>query len=328
MNLKTALLAAMAAGSAMIAAGCATAPTEVRVQGIAVPSWWIDRAEKGTGDGNAAADQTQGQACLSLSRKLWERDVLESLRYLRKGAELRDPECCRQYLAHAESAAVNLSQRVYARLFIEGLLRKGALRCRGGEDIRGELYYQLCWAWRYTEPRCVSKAKGVLEAMLESGAGAAQVNSAFIVQMMRETGLRAPTAGARFQEIQMYAAEPADAARRWLQVPLNGDRRETGDWAVAEANAWGGGSDRLLLTTNVLGFLVNAQGEPSFRGDHLWIVNLGASPVYLTSLALGQNNRELSPGQEEVLPLAGSGFGTAEPTTGIPLTVRYRRTVH
>lgn len=318
MNLKNALLAAVLAGPALSAAGCAAAPAEVRVQGVAVSASLIESAEGG------AAGRSQAEACVSLSKKLWERDALESLRYLRKGAELRDAECCRQYLAHAETATVNLSQRLYARLFIEGLLRKGPVLAPGGEDIRGELYYQLCWAWRYTEPRCPEKAKQVLEAMLETGAAPDQAKSAFVAQMIRESGLRASP---RPQEIQMYAAEPAGGSKRWLQVPLAGDRRETGDWAVTEANAWGGGSDRLFLGANVLAFLVNAQGEPSFRGSHLWICNLGTSPVDVTSLATGLSHRELAPGQEELLPLVGASFEKSESTTGIPLSVRHRRTI-
>src|SRR4029079_3182616 len=82
------------------------------------------------------------EACLVLSEKMWDRDVLESLRLLRKGAALRDAECCRRYLAHAEAEPTSLSQRTYARLFVEGQLRTGPLRTRSGEDIRGELYYQ------------------------------------------------------------------------------------------------------------------------------------------------------------------------------------------
>ena len=284
----------LAAAVALAAVGCASAPAATK------------------------ADD-QAQACLALSRRLWERDVLESLRYLRKGAGMRDAECCRQYLAHAETAQANLSQKVYARLFVEGLLRKGPVVTRTGEDFRGELYYQLCWAWRQTEPRSPQKAKQVLEAMLESGAGAEQVRSAFIVQLIRETGVRVPSSG-RSHEIQLYAGESAEPLKRWLQVPLGGDRRPTGEWTVADANAWGGGSDRLLLGTNVLAFLVNAQGEPSFRGTHLWICNLGTSPVYLTSLAAGQSNRELLPSQEETFPLLSS-----EPTTGVPVSVRHLR---
>lgn len=297
MNLKN----AMAATLAILAAGCAAGP--------------------GTPTRNAeSADQ--GRACLEQARRHWERDVIESLRWLRRGAELRDAECARQYLAHAETATVNQSQRVYARLFVEGLLRRGPIIARDGQDIRGELYYQLCWAWRYTAPCSPAKMKQVLEAMLESGADAEQRQSAFIVQMIRETGLRPAPASARSQEIHLMAGEHAAEPRRWLQVPLAGERRETGDWTTAEACAWGGGSDRLLTGTNVLAFLVTEQGEPSFRGNHLWIVNLGASPVYLTSLAAAQNNHELTPGRDELLPLV-----SAEPTTGIPLQVRYRRTI-
>jgi len=313
MNLKNAL---WVNGILMVAAvGCATTPSEVRVQGIAVPSSWVERAEKGD-------DENQAQACLALAKKLWERDSMESLRYLRHGAELRDADCVRQYLAHAESASVNLSQRLYARLFIEGLLRKGSIKTKDGEDIRGELYYQLCWAWRYTEPRCAPKTKQILQAMVDSGVASAQARSTFIAQLLQETGVRP---GARSQEVQMYAGESADEMKSWLQVPLAGDRRATGDWAVSEANVWGGGSDRLFLAANVLGFLVNAQGEPSFRGTQLWICNLGTSPVYITSLAAGLNNHEILPGREEVIPLVAAGFGKAESTTGIPLNARHPR---
>ena len=297
MNRMHALLAAAIA--AIAAVGCASGPAESRRQ------------------------EDPAQAHLALARKLWERDVLESLRHLRKGVELRDADCCRQYLAYAETAQVNLSQRVYARLFVEGVIRHGEVLSRTGDDVRGELYYQLCWAWRQTEPRSPQKAKQVLEAMLESGAGDQQAKSAFILQLMRENGIRAEARVApsiRRQEIQLYAGESANDVKRWLQVPSAGERRLSNEWAVAEANAWGGGSDRLFLGTTVLAFLVNAQGEPSFRGNHLWICNLGTAPVYLTSLAVGQNNRELLPGQEEIFSQL-----SPEPTTGIPVNVRHLR---
>jgi hypothetical protein len=318
--LKRSLPAATLMGLAWLSLGCASGPAEVRIQGIPVLACWIDRAE------TRSEDSGQAQACLSLSKKLWDRDVLESLRYLRRGAELRDADCCRQYLGHAESSAVNLSQRLYARLFVEGLLRKGPLVTRNGEDIRGELYTQLCCAWRYTEPVSLSKTRQVLEAMFESGVKA---SSPFLADMIRETGLRAdgPSSGsARREEIQLYAGESAEDSRRWMRVPASPDFRETGTWIVSEAGAWGGGTDRLFLSANVLAFLVNAQGEPSFRGDRLWICNLGASPIYLTSLSVGQNNRELAPGREEILPLT-QGAGKAESATCIPLTVRHRRMV-
>ncbi len=155
--------------------------------------------------------------------------------------------------------------------------------------------------------------------MIDGGLAPGQAKSAFIAQMLAECGLRADAAPKR-QEIHLYAAEGADDGKRWLQIALAGERRETNDWIVSEANVWGGGSDRLFLGTNVLAFLVNSQGEPSFRGTHLWICNLGSSPVYVTSLATGQNNRELLHGRDEVVPLAESG-------TGIPLSVRCRRTL-
>jgi hypothetical protein len=129
------------------------------------------------------------------------------------------------------------------------------------------------------------------------------------------------------QEISLYAEEVADDSRPWLRLTPAVDPSPAAGWAVAEAGAWGGGSDRLLLATSVLVFLVNSKGEPSFRGDQLWICNLGASPAYLTSLAVGRNNHELLPGREEIIPLSRCGLKKAELTTGIPLTIRYRRAV-
>jgi hypothetical protein len=304
-------------GLALLAAGCASGQAEVRIQGVSVPARWVDRAE------TRSEDSSQAEACLALSKKLWDRDTIESLRYLRRGADLRDADCCREYLSRSESAAVNLSQRLYARLFVEGLLRKGPLTTRRGEDIRGELYTQLCWAWRTTEPVCLPKAKQVLEALTESGSASLKAPPLFVAEMIRETGR--PAGSARSGEIQLYAGEGAEVAKRWMRIPRGSDGAETGPWLVSEAGAWGGGTDRLFLSANVLAFLVNAQGEPSFRGDRLWVCNLGASPVYLSSLLVGQHNRELLPGREEILPLAEGAEKTGS-VTCIPLTVRHRRT--
>src|SRR6185436_10314198 len=160
--------AILAAGAAILAVGCAAAPAPV----------------------SAPSEGGQARASLALARKSWDRDVLEALRHFRKGAELRDAESCRQYLGHAETRSVNLSQRVYARLFVEGLLRKGPLLTAAGEDIRPDLYAQLAAAWRTTEPRSTSKAAQVEEAM---------------------------RADVRYNGAQLYAGESADEMKRWLQ---------------------------------------------------------------------------------------------------------------
>ncbi|MBV8881267.1 MAG: hypothetical protein JO332_14975, partial [Planctomycetaceae bacterium] len=176
---------------------------------------------------------------------------------------------------------------------------------------------QLCWAWRYTAPCCPSKAAQVLEAILDLGLSPEQARSPFIAQMLQETGLRRGRATAKAQDVSLYAGEAADEGKRWMRVPVLSER-VSADWSHAEAEAWGGGSDRLFLGTNVLAFLVNDQGEPSFRGRTLWIVNLGHAPVYLSSLSAGQANRELAPGREELFPVT-------ESTTGVPVSVKYRR---
>jgi hypothetical protein len=310
------ILGAALTASVLLSVGCATAPAEVRIQGITVPESLVERAENGSG-------VVQADACFRLAQKLWERDRLESLRLLRRGAELRNAECVREYLARSESASANVSQRVYARLYVEGLLRKGPITTAAGQDVRPELYTQLCWAWRYTEPRCPSKTKQVLEAILDGGLTPDQARSPFLSQMLQENELRPGRTPAKAQDVSLYAGEAADEGKSWMRVPLT--RGETGDWTVAEATAWGGGSDRLFLGTNVLAFLVNAHGEPSYKGRALWIVNLGNTPVYLTSLATGQANRELAPGRDELLPVSECSLERGDCTTGVPLSVKYRR---
>jgi hypothetical protein len=316
MKTMPAIQGALLLAPLLLSIGCAAAPAEVRIQGISVPESLVERAERGTGAG-------QGDACLNLAERLWERDRLESLRLLRRGAELRNADCVRQYLIRSESASSNISQRVYARLYVEGLLRKGPITTSAGQDLRPELYTQLCWAWRYTEPRCPSKTKQVLEAILDGGMSPEQARSPFLKQLLQENGLRAPRATAQAHDVALYAGEAADEGKSWMRVPLSGS--ELGDWTVAEAMAWGGGSDRLFMGTNVLAFLVNAQGEPSFKGRALWIVNLGNSPAYLSSLAAGQANRELAPGHEELLPVSESSLERGDCTTGVPLSVKHRR---
>lgn len=300
----------------LLSVGCAVGSSEIRFQGVAVPGSLVERAENGMGG-------AQAEACLSLAQKLWERDRLEALRLLRRGSELRHPASVKEYLARGESAEVNYSQRVYVRLYVEGLLRKGPLTAPDGEDLRPELYTQLCWAWRYTQPTCAPKARQVFQSLVDVGLDAERARSPFVMQMQKETGVRA---GAKTQDLALYAGETADVVKTWMSVPLGG-RRETGDWLVAEASAWGGGSDRLFLGTNVLAFLVNCQGEPSFKGRILWIVNLGTNPVYLTSLAAGQANRELAPGREESFTVIDCALERGDSTTGVPLSVKYRRTI-
>ncbi|HEV3027776.1 MAG TPA: hypothetical protein VG457_09400 [Planctomycetota bacterium] len=313
---RNAILGAALIAPVLLSVGCASAPAEVRIQGLAVPESLVERTEKGTG-----ADQAG--ACLTLAEKLWDRDHLESLRLLRRGAELRDAECVRQYLIRSESASANLSQRVYARLYVEGLLRKGPIVATSGQDLRPELYTQLCWAWRFTEPRCPSKTRQILEAILDAGITPEQARSPFLTQLLQENGLHAPRTTANVHDVALYAGESAEEGKSWMRVPLS--KGERGDWTVADATAWGGGSDRLFVGTNVLAFLVNARGEPSFKGRALWIVNLGNSPAYLSSLAAGQANRELAPGHEELLPVSEGSLERGDSTTGVPLSVKYRR---
>lgn len=311
MKTMTAIPTLALAAAALLSVGCASAPGGVRGE----PSLQ-ERAEKGPG---------QAEACIALSHRLWERDRLESLRYLRRGAGLRDADACKQYLARAESAPTNQSQRVYARLYVEGLLRRGPILNADGSDVRAELYYQLCWAWRYTEPANPAKAGQVLASMVDAGMSADMARTPFIAQLLKENGLRLPKNPVRAQDVSLFAGETADAGRSWLRLPLAGDASVRGDWALADVQAWGGGSDRLLIATNVLAFVVNCQGEPSFRGRSLWIVNLGAAPVYLSAPATGHSNYELLPGREELLTVSDCALERGDSTTGVSLSIKYRR---
>src|SRR5579862_2584421 len=291
----------LAAASMLAAIGCAGMPAKPRsIYGPDISESWIERAEKGGPDGG------QAEACLALSRKLWERDSIEALRYLRRGALLGDAECCRQYLLRVEDPSFNQAQRAYARLTLERQLRRGPVRTARGEDIRAELYEQLCFAWRYTEPCSSAKAAQVLESLRELGGRPDRVTSSALAPLLGEGEPRPRTSAAVLsdaRDVQLYAGESAGESRSWLRVPRAREARRSGEWAVSDANAWAGGSERLFLGANVLAFLVNDREEPSFRGRRLWILNLGESPVYLTSAEVGANNRELVPGREEILPL-------------------------
>src|SRR5579863_7931209 len=99
MSLKDAILAASLALAGALSAGCSQNAAEVRLEGIVVPADWIEKAEHGRTPAGESTGPDQARACLALSTKLWDRDVLESLRFLRRGAALRDADCCRQYLA-------------------------------------------------------------------------------------------------------------------------------------------------------------------------------------------------------------------------------------
>jgi hypothetical protein len=286
--------------------GCATAPAERRHSGVTVPSALVERAEHG------AAAPTQAQACRSLSLKLWERDPVEALRFLRKGAALRDGECCLQYLAFSESKEVSLSQRLYARLFVEGLLAQGAILTQSGRHVTGELHYQLASAWRHTEPRDLDRARQNLESLVRSGASSELAGSPGVAQMIRELGARAdeaPGGGASWTR-----ERPAKSERSVPSFP---------DWAVIDVTAWGGGNDKLWQAAGVLAFVVNAEGEPSLRGRALWIRNCSRTPVYYTSLAAGRTQHELLPGREERVPLQFAAADKDPSTTGVAVSVRY-----
>jgi len=286
---------------ALSSLGCATAAPDRRVSGVTVPAALYECAERG------AAPQERAEACRALSRKLLDRDPVEALRFLRRGAALRDAECCLEYLAFAESKEISASQRLYARIFLEGLLSQGPVLMPDGRDLTPELLYQLASAWRHGDPRDPDRARQNIEAFLRSGPPAHLARSPAVAQLIRELGARPEAA-------------PGGGASWMRERPTRVDSPALPDWATVEATAWGGGNDRLWQASGVLAFVVNAEGEPSLRGRALWIRNCGRTPVYYTSMAAGRTHRELLPGREELVPLS---FSASEFTTGVPVSVRY-----
>ena len=308
----------VAGGSTLLTTSCAQVPAETRILGTRIPVAWIDRAEGG-----------EAQACVAVSRKLRDTDALEALRFLRKGTELHDGDCCRQYLSLVEGGGFNYSQRLYARLFIEHVLRQGPVRTVSGKDVTLDLLYQLCWAWRCTEPRSPVKARRALEAMFDRGLSPEMAKSEFLREMIAEAARsdHDPRGRRRSpQEIGLgIEEEPADERSGWLQISsVDAPPAVATGWIVTEATAWAGGSDRLLFATGVLAFLVNDRGEPCYRGRQLWIRNCSSSPVYYTSSHTGLANHELLPGAEELRPVESHALDENGNTTGIPLTVRFR----
>jgi hypothetical protein len=251
----------------------------------------------------AGADRAgSARECEDSARRLWDRDVLEALRYARRGAALGDGECCLQYLALVDRSEVTLSQRQYARLFIEKLLRRGPLRSRTGEDVTAQIYYQLCWSWRTMEPRDPQKVRESVERLYRAGPTPEMAQSEFL----KGSGV-AERGGAAI------AFDPVTTPSWDAPAP-----RPHGDFATVESKAFGIGNDRLWLATRVLAFLVNSEGEPSFRGDRLWIRNCGSRPIYYTSGGARQLNREVPPGGEETRALDGG-----ELVTEVDLKVRF-----
>jgi len=326
-----------AAGIALLVSGCAHSQPETRYSGVRIPTSWVERAERGPGAGDGNSGVTQAQACRRVSKELRDVNRLEALRFLLKGAGLRDGECCLQYLSSVEGDGIHLAQRLYARLYIENLLAQGAIRTEAGADVTLDLHYQLCWAWRCAEPRSPGKAHQVLKAMLDLGLTPELEKSDFLRQMIAEAGMRTeagPDGRIRRRREEVLAnSDTGRVAERFGWLPsapdaldaygVRGDEGGSSS-AALDTTVWGGGSDKFLLATHVLVFLVNTQGEPSFRGRALWIRNCGTATIYYSSPATGHVHRELAPGAEELQPVTPHSLDENQSTTGIPLTIRLR----
>jgi len=266
---------------------------------------------------NASPESFESQAA-----RMAERDPIEAFRLLRKGAGLEDAACALKFLSFAERREATLSQREYARLFIEKQLAAGALRGRAAE-----LHHRLALSWNFLDPRSPAKVRENVEALARAGITDEMAASAVLHEMIRTTGARVDLEAARRKGraardlVQACDATPADDSAPMVQHGPSraGVRAAGGPTVVMDVTAWAGGNDKLLQASGVLAFVVNAKSEPVFRGRNLWIRNAGDREVTYSVPAAGVQLRELGPGAEETVALEAS-----EPvTSGIDLTVRY-----
>ncbi len=249
-----------------------------------------------------------------------ERDPIEAFRLYRKGAERGEGACAARLLLFADRKEATLSQREYARLFVEKVLASGAVPAGRAAD----LHHRLALSWNFLDPRRPSKVREHVEAMARAGMTDEMADSAVVREMIRTTGAQVDLAAARArgrrEVVRACDATPADAGLRMEQrgVPGPAAVRGPGPGAVElEVTAWGGGNDKLLQASGVLAFVVNGAGEPVFRGRHLWMRNGSDRAVTVSVPSAGVSHRELKPGAEETLALAGDA------TTGVDLSVRY-----
>jgi hypothetical protein len=159
------------------------------------------------------------------------------------------------------------------------------LLARGAlSDRSAELHYQLAWSWMTEEPRSAAAAAAHAAAYRRAG-GTATI----------------PT-----------ATDPSEVLQPTV---VHGLAEEAG-------TVWGGGHDRLYLTTGLLAFLTNERGEPAYRGTHLRVRNAGKATVYVTARSAGEFHREVKAGEEFLRPVDLQAAGGGRFVTGVDVTVR------
>jgi hypothetical protein len=242
--------------------------------------------------------------------RLAERDPIEAFRLWRRGAAERDAACAARLLAFADRKESTLSQREYARLFVEKLLA-------GGAADAAELHRKLALSWNFMDPRSPSKVREHLLGMARAGLTEEMASSAVLREMARATGAEIRWTAARRDDVRACDATPADASLRMEQRVAVAPRGPGASSVEMEVTAWGGGNDKLLQASGVLAFVTNAEGEPVFRGRHLWVRNGNERAVTVSVPGAGISNLEVKPGEETLLALAGPAI------SGIDLTVRY-----
>ena len=319
-----------AALAAFLLYGCATQPPQtVSHLGRRIPRWLLEQAEGGTAPAADLPQITQAEACALLSGMLVEYDFGGAIRYLRKGAALRDGDCCLLYLSLTERERATVSHRIYAKLFVKDLLSKGAIYNRSGKEITSDLYWKLCWSWRFTHPVDLTKAAECREALIQTGFVPPRMESTFAFGQRRKDGLaRATWWSQPFSNDENDSPKERDHAwetnfRVSASTPYRGTHSPVkGRWETIERIVNYFGSDGLCLNARVLAFRVNAKREPVFNGTRLWIRNLGRHPVYFTSPFVGLYPKTVAPGSEETFLLT-SPVGDSQRINEVTLSVRF-----
>jgi hypothetical protein len=161
------------------------------------------------------------------------------------------------------------------------------LLARGALPDRGrsaELHYRLAWSWMTEEPRSAAAAAAHAAAYRRAGGTSTIPATSDPSQVLQPTVVH---------------------------------------WLAEEAGTvWGGGHDRLYLTTGLLAFLTNERGEPAYRGTHLRVRNAGKATVYVTARSAGEFHRELKAGEEFLRPVDLQAAGGGRFVTGVDVTVR------
>jgi hypothetical protein len=105
--------------------------------------------------------------------------------------------------------------------------------------------------------------------------------------------------------------------------PRIADTVASGRWVQLDVQVTAWGSDRLASEGLVSAGIVNGQGEASFVGNYLQITNNNRRPIFFTSVAAGEVEREIAPGATRTYFMAIYRSRTDDRPHEADLTVRF-----